>query len=255
MTDAETDEGAPGIEAQAAKPGRGKPGKVVLADLREGETVVGKAVIWPNCQKIKPNITLRDCVHLPGSNTVHPGYVHQGHEPGDYNLKVLGGEFKNFGGGTLETKALDGLFEGVKGAWRLRVRHGRGIVVRRCPGLVEATVRGHDHTFEDVPRAVLKLWVGNLEAEYKLWSEQHIKGGGHNMQRSRRITVLGAAREVIVGWGAPDRLKSTDHKIAAALRSKTSFRVGHSPGADVTWIGGTGSGEPEPQATARVEGA
>jgi hypothetical protein len=207
-------------------------GRVRLDRLRPGTTVANAEVVWPGGAAIAVGITLLGCRHLPGTGGnkggKYPGYINMGHgrEPPDTNLRVLGGEFRGFGQGVLETKGVKGLIQGVKGAWNLRVRWGHHVTVLGCPELGAFTLRGHEHSVIGCPKAKGTLWAGPLPARFEDWKPRHKAGGGQNWECCDDSYVQGV-RSVEVGTPSGDgkgdmaRFPASRNVIHPGLQART----------------------------------
>lgn len=86
----------------------------------------------------------------------------------------------------------------------LRKRHGRQAVV------IGGDAKGKECSFRgwadwcDVPNAVVVGNAGNLESRYVDWSEDHVAGGGNNMQREEGLYAGPRVKSVKLGYMSND---------------------------------------------------
>ena len=114
----------------------------------------------------------------------------------DYGLKFINCQFEECEGSDLfefkcsGSQVINCSFVRCKGG--ARIRHGSGTRIINCTGLPKIKARCGPHVIANCPGADVVAYAGNLPGVG--WEDQHIPGGGHNMQCAYRVQIANVKR-------------------------------------------------------------
>lgn len=138
-----------------------------------------------------------------------------------YGLKLVG---ENFIGvksdDTIEIKSSGVDILNCTGSFSVRSRHGVDHRVINSPGLTKHKRRCGPHLTINCPRATVTDYAGNLFGKEGEWEDDHIGGGGHNMQCAYRCQSAGVA-QVVLGYHFGDNDKkfpATECNVAPGVK-------------------------------------